>query len=70
MRVFIVHVLEDFVADKSNHDGKHKEQNCVDEHCRRLGLRIFKSDYKGKYDNTDDVVNDCRTQDGSSDLAF
>lgn len=70
MGIFVVHILEYFVKDKSHHNGKHKKQDRVDEHGCRLGFRILKPNHKGKHDNADDVVNDCRTQDGCTDLAL
>ncbi len=68
MRVFVVHILEEFVKDKSDHDGKHKEQNRINQNSHRIGVRALESDHKSEYDDTDDVIDDRCAQYGRSDM--
>ena len=49
------------ITDKSNYNGKYKKQNRVDKYCDRLGFWILKADHKSQYNDTNNVINNCRT---------
>ena len=59
------------VDDDADADGDEEEQHRLDEHAADAGtLTRAGAQHAGQHDDTDDVINDCRADDGRTKEAF
>ena len=59
-----------FVNHKSPDNRHNKKGDCFHHDHAGIGIRVFKTDNKSQNNNTDNIVNDSRADDGSSHLAL
>ena len=58
MRVSVIQLSEYLIKDKSYNNSNYKEEDGIQDYLSRIAVGIFKSDDKGKYDNTNDIIDD------------
>ena len=54
-------LIENPIKYKTYDNCQYKEQNSIPYYLSGIRIRIFKTDNKGQHDNTDNIIDDCRT---------
>ena len=70
MRIFVIQILEYLEQYKSDTNCKQEEQKSRNYYTSWIGIRIFKSDDKSKYNNTNDIIDNSGTHDCCADFTF
>ena len=70
MRIFVIQILEYLEQYKSDTNCEQEEQKSRNYYTSGIGIRIFKSDDKSKYNNTNDIIDNSGTHDRCTDFTF
>ena len=70
MRIFVIQILEYLEQYKSDTNCEQEEQKSRNDYTSGIGIGIFESDNKGKYDNTDNIIDNSGTHNGGADFSL